>query len=206
MRCLFFDIASHETVVACCTDKEVAACITQNGPSGDGELMTYIHNVLKRAQWQPEELTGVAAVMGPGGFTSLRIAAAGANALGFALSIAVCGMHLSELYRARSQEKDLLWLHSTKRSEVFIRGFGRWQQQWSEAVHCELGSVLEVLQSESITDCTWTGELLEEHQQAIAPYVSQQAALVTVESILPSLLAEQRFSQQTLQPWYGREG
>src|SRR5260221_569253 len=75
----------------------------------------------------------IACVLGPGGFTSLRVAVGLTNALAGTLDIPSCGIHLSDLYAALSMEKDFLWLHSTKKKELFARGFGFFQSTFPEA-------------------------------------------------------------------------
>ena len=67
----------------------------------DADLIPLVEQVLKAAGWEYKDIDAVACIVGPGGFTSLRVAVAFANTLGDQLGIPVAGIHLSELYRAR---------------------------------------------------------------------------------------------------------
>jgi len=55
-------------------------------------LLKLINKLLKKSNLLPDQLKGIIAVSGPGPFTSLRIAAAVANTLAFALKIPVAGI------------------------------------------------------------------------------------------------------------------
>ncbi len=60
-------------------------------------VLPMIEKLLKKANKQLSDLTEIEVVEGPGSFTGLRVGAAIANALGFALKIPVNGKNPSKL-------------------------------------------------------------------------------------------------------------
>jgi tRNA threonylcarbamoyl adenosine modification protein YeaZ len=55
-------------------------------------LLTAINNLLSKSRKRPGDLKGIVVVIGPGAFTSLRIAVVVANTLGFCLHIPLVGL------------------------------------------------------------------------------------------------------------------
>ena len=195
VKTLFIDIASHDAVIAC-IDQTIISQQSAHHRIRDDELVSLIEEVLKDAGWEYQNLDRIACVVGPGGFTSLRIAVTSANVLSDQLGIPSVGVHLSELYFARVGGGGLgggaFWIHSTKKNEVFISG-----GSWKEPQHITLDELTKNLPSDSM----WTGELIDEHQDAIK---NQKAQLQPLDEILPSFLAHLTYEKQILKPWYGR--
>jgi len=224
MRCLFLDLASHHGLLACIDDRSVVASREIDHRIGDHELVPLFENTLKEAGWKSEDLTQVACVIGPGGFMSLRVAVAFANTLIHQLQIPGVGVHLSDVYRARAchgelcrtmthkpvssfdraQDDTFLWLHSTKKHELFVRGFGEWAKVWPEATHITLEEFTG--QSTQYTVRSWTGELIPEHESLVREKGFLPLELLSLESVLPALLQAQAYATKLLEPWYGREG
>jgi tRNA threonylcarbamoyl adenosine modification protein YeaZ len=200
MRCIFIDLASHAGLLACASGERLVASDEVDHRLGDHELVPRIEQVLRKAGWSCRDLTHVACVVGPGGFTSLRVAVACANTLSDQLRIPSAGVHLSDLCAACA-EGDFLWLHSTKREELFVRGFGSLSQRWPEAVHLRLGDFLE----RAPEGARWAGELLPEHEAAMRGHGMSPAAHAPVGAVLPGFLSTIHFEQKALLPWYGRE-
>jgi tRNA threonylcarbamoyl adenosine modification protein YeaZ len=63
-------------------------------------LFDGIRNLLRRARWPIQSLTGVAVSIGPGSFTGIRIGLAAARALGQSLRIPVIGISSLEIMAA----------------------------------------------------------------------------------------------------------
>lgn len=169
---------------------------------GDGELLPEYDAALRAAGWTEKDLTHIACVMGPGGFTSLRVAVAFANTLAHTLKIPSAGIHLSDLYRARTDEKDFLWLHSTKAKEIFVRGFGVFAKEWSEAIDVKIDAMLEKIAPKT----SWAGELLETHRALLEGKNLKAAPLRPLTDVLPLLLNNLPYERSLIKPWYGREG
>ena len=202
MRTLFLDLASHSGLLACVTDNTVIASEPVDHRISDHELMPLLEGILRRAKWSFQDLTHVACVTGPGGFTSLRVAVALANTLVHQLKIPGTGVHLSDLKKAQCSENDILWLHSTKKHELFIRGFGIHAKQWSEAMHI----MLDVAEKGLPKGAQWVGELIPEHEKSLSEKGLIPAKMKTLEEVLPVFLKSSVYSSKRLEPWYGREG
>ena len=197
MHTLFLDIASHTGLIACCSDSAVASSRVCEERVGDSELIPFVEEVLQQAQWTYEDLTHIACINGPGGFTGLRVAAAFTNTLADQLSIPSAGVHMSDYYRARVQEESFLWLHSTKKTELFVRGFGEYADLWKEPTHIDLEEFIQQYPS----GAPWSGELLLEHQEKIG---AQELTLADPLSILPSFVSSLQYDSNLVLPWYGR--
>lgn len=190
MNILFFNLASHNPLFAAVTEDGVCASYTTDERIGDEKLIPIVDSVLKEAKWTYEDVTHIACIIGPGGFTSLRIAVTFANVLADQLQIPSAGIHLSQLYAARipPSSNDVYWLHSTKKTQVFIRG-GKWNEP-------------TLISLEELPPLTaWMGELIDEHRAIVG---SDSIDLLSIEDILPAFLASQQYSSEILLPWYGR--
>jgi len=164
---------------------------------------------------------------------SLRVAVAFANTLIHQLKILGAGMHLSDVYgarasphlalratlsrREREQGGDFLWLHSTKKHELFVRGFGKFQNLWPEATHVTVEDFLEKISSTlSLRDIPppkeegtrkvpfFCGELIPEHEALFKDKELFPLTLQPLMDVLPTFLAQLHYEQKLLEPWYGR--
>ena len=201
VRCLFINLASHDGLLACSDSQSVVASEPINHRIGDQELIPLLKKTLDVAGWKTQDLTHVACVTGPGGFMSLRVAVAFANTLIHRLRIFGGGIHLSDLFQIRASNQDFVWLHSTKKHELFVRGFGLFAALWPEATNLSTDVLLEQMPRNT----AWAGELIPEHADL---FRAKQPATVTLQplaDVLPVFLGHQKFSQNLLEPWYGRE-
>lgn len=207
VRSLFIDLASHDGLLACVDEKSVLASQAVDRRIGDHELLPLFERVVQAAGWKPTDLTQIACVVGPGGFMSLRVAAAFANTLMHELKIPGGGLHLSDVYAARARNTDrgqgpsetFLWMHSTKKHELFIRGFGELKGLWPQAAHVRVEDCLKDVPA----GASWVGELLPEHEALFGEKL-QRRSLRPLVDILPGFLREQTFAERFLEPWYGR--
>lgn len=201
MRAVFLDLASHLGLLACVGEKAVIASEPVDHRIGDHELLPLFERTLAAAGWQIDDLTHISCIIGPGGFMSLRVAVAFANTLIHQLKIPGAGIHLSDLTAARLKESsDFLWLHSTKKHELFVRGFGSFASLWPEAVHVTVEDFLTQVPSKA----QWAGELIPEHKMLLKDKVLRPAGLRPLADILPAFLGRQNFTGELLEPWYGR--
>lgn len=93
-----------------------------------------------------------------------------------------------------------LWLHSTKKNELFIRSFGDFAKKFPEPQCITLDELKKVIKEGS----QWMGELIPEHRKIVDEAGAQEASLVPIAEVLPSFLKKQTYVKQILQPWYGR--
>lgn len=208
MKALFLDLASHSTLshegacIACVEGNHTKAIEFIDERIGDDGLMPAVDHILAAAGWEYADLTHIACIVGPGGFTSLRMAVSLANVLADQLKIPVAGIHLSDLYAARAGDGPYVWLHSTKRVQMFVRGFGELAKQFPETALVEIGK-LQVT-SYKLDDVGWCGELIAEHQKIAEKAGMKRLSVRSVAEVLPGLLAWQSYTSDILFPWYGR--
>ncbi len=197
MLTLFADLAHHEGCFAVVHDDRVLSFVPVDHRIGDDKVMPLFKKAFEDAHLNYGDVTHVACVVGPGGFTSLRMATALVNAFTWEKKIPSAAVHGSDVWKARSMVEDVLWLHSTKKEEVFIRGFGKYAALWREPTHMKLGDVVGLIPK----DAQWVGELISEHEEKIH---LPKATLSPLQEVLPAFLQTLNYEQKILEPWYGR--
>lgn len=98
----------------------------------------------------------------------------------------------------------VVWLHSTQKSALFIRGFGQCAQTWPEATLISLEDAQRSLsplggEGEGVGVI---GELIPEHQK-IFTLVSEKT-LLPIDDVLPALCGNLPYGEPPILPWYGR--
>lgn len=200
MRTLFLDFASNKGSVACVSEQGFCSFLSTESRIGDAEVMQMIAKACEKAGWPLCDSGRIACVTGPGGFMSLRTAVSIANALGWSLKIPIAGVHLSEIYGARMCS-DGVWLHSTRREQMFVRGFGVHAALWPAPTIITLEDCVATLPQNVL----WCGELLPEHRDALSAGKNiRDSNLLTPEKALPQVLQNLSYSPTSLRPWYGR--
>lgn len=181
-----------------CVDQRVLSYEQVSNRLPDDELIPLLNRTLQGAGWNLKDLTHIACIVGPGGFTSLRTAVTFANVLGDQLGIPTAGLHLSDVYAAREWGvggwglDGVYWMHSTKKDQLFIRG-----GQWKEPTLVSLDEI----QNSPFTIQHWSGELIDEHKEVIG---GTQVQLASLQDVLPDLVSQADYSSEILHPWYGR--
>ena len=198
VRTFFLDLASSAGTIACCDDA-VRAALPADRRIADHELQPLVAQALAQATWTWDDVERVACVIGPGGFMSLRVAVSFCNALAWLRAIPIAGIHLSDLYAQRAAQS-FIWLHSTKKQEVFVRSFN--SPLWPEPTHLSLDAALAALPSGAAI----AGELIPEHHEAFQAAGAQLLPLLPLADVLPEFLSKLTYTDQKLAPWYGREG
>ncbi|HLD71579.1 MAG TPA: tRNA (adenosine(37)-N6)-threonylcarbamoyltransferase complex dimerization subunit type 1 TsaB, partial [Candidatus Peribacteraceae bacterium] len=94
MQTLFLDVASNVGTIALIKDDQILVLRALDHRISDGDLIPLVEDVLKESKWDYNSLTHLACVVGPGGFTSLRVGIAFANALAWDKKIPLAGIHL----------------------------------------------------------------------------------------------------------------
>ncbi len=217
MRILFLDLASHASVpnegacVACVSDTKTEAIKFIDHRIGDSGIMPAINEAMKEAGWSEKDLTNIACVTGPGGFTSLRMAVTLANVYGDQLRVPVAGIHLSDLYQTRnpkSEIRNFIWLHSTKKTQMFARGFGEYASIWEGPTLVSLEDLEQKLPNPSdrgrADEVVITGELIPDHREALASKNPTYPLVLPITEALPGFLSTLDYHSSSLVPWYGR--
>lgn len=201
MKILFIAIAGSSPFFAIVDEKQVLGTKLVAENTDETALMPAILRLLSDANVTLHDLTHIALLEGPGGFMSLRVGAALCNTLSFALGIPSAGIHGSDLQSARvKNQNDFVWLHSTKKALLFIRGFGKFAAQWPQAQLISIDDAKAMIEPGSI----FVGELISEHREILK--VIDVPDQLGVESVLSELLMKLDYKpNRTLVPWYGRE-
>jgi len=114
------------------------------------------------------------------------------------LGIPLAGVHLSDVYKAKVGDSPFLWIHSTKKEELFARTFGN--DTWSEPTHLSIADFAKSVPRE----LSWTGELIPEHTTLVSSLGMKKAEEKNADQRLPSLFSRLPYKMGLLLPWYGR--
>lgn len=208
MRTLFLDLASHASspgegaCIACVGEEKTASIRFADHRIGDDGLLPLLDDVLREAGWTEKDIARIACVTGPGGFTSLRMGVTLANVLADQLRIPLAGVHLSEVYAARADDRrsppaSFIWLHATKKKELFVRGFGDYMPLWPEPVLIPLDDLVAAYPR----NAPYVGEVLPDQLAALQP---SPLPLAPLADALPAILQRCTYADQPIAPWYGR--
>lgn len=190
MQTLFLDFCSHDKLIAIIAGGKVLASAHLEDHTDETSVLPAIEAVVKKAGCTMETLGRIAATTGPGGFMSQRVGLSIANALSWSLKIPIAGIHLSDLYAARTDEA-ATWIHSTKKELLFVRDLSRTEEP-------KLMTLKELSKMEGM----YVGEVLPDQAKALVmkPYEKMAETL----DVLPSLLSTLSYGMESLTPWYGR--
>ncbi len=198
MLILFLDTASNKHSLALCSEREVFAYLPLK-THGDADLVPTIEAALKENGYSYRDLTHLVSLLGPGGFTSLRVGVTAINTLAYALGLPSAGIHLSDLWSSRVKpQQNFLWLHSTRRTQIFVKGYG------ADGTITPVGTF--GLEDAVQLQGSYVGELIPEHQTLLARCIQiPEKELTPFNEFLPEFLAKLPYQKQQLEPWYGRE-
>jgi len=195
MLTLIFN-ASDETIILISKELFETSNIP-HAPNTDALLVTAIENLLTKHNKTYQDLIQLLCINGPGGFTTLRIFVSACNALSYSLNIPQAAMGAHQWYLSNNSNPNTIWLHSTKRDQLFIATD---ENQDPQLIH--LNELPTLLKEKSVA----IGDLIEEHQTIIKkagltyikPEVKPDSIRATIENTT--------FKQGLIEPWYGREG
>ena len=199
MTTLFLDFASHRKMMALVQSDETQGIVYIDDHTKEDELLPTLDTLLAQSTLTLGDLCRIAVVTGPGGFMSLRVGLAIANTLGWSLSIPVGGIHLSAVWEARIEKnQEVLWLHSTKKDAIFMRGLGALKAEVPETV-----MVSPTLLAQDIRESAeYIGELLPEHAKILPVAFAEKYR--SLEDALPDIVDSIRYSTPPVLAWYGR--
>lgn len=202
VKVLFADIAGHVSTIACIADDGLTSMFRESVRLSDGDLVRRTEEVLADAKWRYSDLEGVCLVNGPGGFTGLKVACSFANTLAWSLNIPVAGVHASNLWFASVTTPDLLWVHSTKKDQMFACGSGEYSALFPEPTLLSLAD----MRMTALPSGSYAGELIEDHRLLLEGQGMALAQVLPPADVLPGLVSRATFARETIVPWYGREG
>ncbi len=106
---------------------------------------------------------------------------------------------LSPLPSGEGSGVRVLWVHSTKREQLFVRGLGQGFEGWKEPTL----ETVEAMQTMITHPMPYVGELIES-QQTQLPHLQRSEKIKPLNELLPTILEHLAYDQKPLQPWYGR--
>lgn len=200
---LSINLASHGSTslttgqghIAVCSESAVLAWSEADHRMADNEVVPLIEKTLKDAKLTYSDLTHIACVTGPGGFTSIRSGVTIANVMSHELKIPLAGIHLSDLCLAQATGSPTWWLHSTKKEQLFLKG-----GSIHEPTLMNLADALELFHVNE----SWIGELIESQEKAVTDRGLMPGTIILLQQVLPKFLATRTYSSNLLEPWYGR--
>jgi tRNA threonylcarbamoyladenosine biosynthesis protein TsaB len=198
MHTLFINTASNPNFLALCTEEE-ALSLEELSAHKNEEILPKIESMLSSSKLEYKDISQIACAIGPGGFTSLRTGISIANSLAYSLKIPSAGIHLSDLCHSQIKNFDqpFLWLHSTRRNELFLKGFG----ENGTSTPVTLMNIEEAVALQG----KYIGELIQEHKEILPNCIPmQKEELIDIKTSLPTLLSSLKYSNGILMPWYGR--
>jgi tRNA threonylcarbamoyl adenosine modification protein YeaZ len=207
MNILFLDTASKENILALCTE-HTTLLLTHLQQKVDAVMIEEIEKLMEKAKCSYSDLTHLACVIGPGGFTSLRVGVTVINTLAYALSLPSAGIHLSELWRERviraagargHAQQNFFWLHSTRRMQLFVKGFS------SDGTIMTPSTMLDLEDARTLRG-PYVGELIDDHTKVLNnchPILENN--LLSLKEVLPTFLVQKHYEKKQLLPWYGRD-
>lgn len=195
MDTLFLDFCSHKKLLALVRDGATVAESELQDHTDEASVMPSIEDLVTKAGRTLHDIGRIAVVTGPGGFMSQRVGLAVANALAWSLEVPIGGVHLCEVYGARVSG-DALWIHSTKKQLLFVRGLGKFAKTWPEPITITLDEL------SSVKKGMYVGEVLPE--QAAALQIKPLTMMKDIAAVLPHLVDTLAYSTKPLIPWYGR--
>lgn len=116
MHILFLDLASRKPAIALVTESETLNVVQRDEKILEHELLPLVEQILKSSNLSYNDLTHIACTRGPGGFTSVRLGVATANALAYALRIPIVGIPLTDQLSAFSCQELGIYLPELLRS------------------------------------------------------------------------------------------
>ena len=195
MDTLFLDFCSHKKLLALVRDGKTVAESGLLDHTDEASVMPAIEDLMTKAGRTLGDVGRIAAVTGPGGFMSQRVGLAISNALSWSLKVPIAGVHLSDVYAARVSG-DALWIHSTKKQLLFVRGLGKLAKTWPEPITITLDELSAVKKG------SYVGEVLPE--QALVLKIKPLETMKDIAAVLPSIVDNLAYDTKPLIPWYGR--
>lgn len=168
-------------------------------------ILESIDQVLQKANAQSSDLKGVFVIKGPGSFTGLRVGIAVANQFSHQLKIPIVGLRTDEWYSYRTDEKDFVYLQTMNRDQVYMVGFGKFKNDFSQSIisisecHHELVPV---------ADLKWLGQVNDEHNEKLSDIkrlIDLHSPDIAWQRVVENIKAETQKTYQLVEPFYGKE-
>jgi tRNA threonylcarbamoyladenosine biosynthesis protein TsaB len=198
---LCFDTATPAFGVTLADAKKVHAFKPLPFDKMSESIVKVTADLLAEAKVEPRALQGIAVVVGPGSFTSLRVGLTVANQFAHELGVPILGVRTEELYAAAVEgSRDFIFAQSMNRDEAYAVGFGRYEKQVPRAIH-----TLEELAL--IAETVFTGPLWSEHETILSFWKKQpvEKPYSGWPKLIQNWHATPKAQYEVLEPYYGKD-
>ena len=156
-------------------------------------------------------LHGIFVIQGPGSFTGLRVGITVANQFAHQLNIPIIPIRMEEFYRHRTDEKDFFYVQTMNKSEVYVIGFGKYENQFEEKI-IDIDSFCHLDWSESEMERSlYIGEFKYDHREKLGDQNFKLEEIENIKSIedtwvsiIKSTKLELGKKYDLVQPYYGK--
>lgn len=162
--------------------------------SSEGIIPT-IDKALKKAKITLADLSGVFVIKGPGSFTGLRVGLSVANQFAHQLKLPITDLRTDEWWLARTDEPNVIYLQSMNKAEVYTSQGGK-------------GLIKEF---ETLTPCTWFGQLSKQHHDQLSSAFREIKKLSSIEKTWQKIVQDfadpkaERKTYDLIEPYYGKD-
>lgn len=166
-------------------------------------ILVCIDRLFEQAAVRPDSVSGVFALTGPGGFTSLRIGLSIANAFAHELKIPIRGLRTDQWGAFRTDQDWFYYLQSMNQDEIYAIGKGIHDGIFEDKPIFKFQHFLFAMDY----GCPWVGSLTELHQQELPPKFKMVTSLRSIEDTWLLACREQNWGKTFpfLEPYYAKE-
>ena len=192
MKVLGFDTSSIVATAAVVDDEKlVCECIINNKKNHSEKLLPLVSEMLKNAEVALEELNGIAVAQGPGSFTGLRIGAATAKGLAYALGIPLLGVPTLDglAYNVKHFRGLICPILNARRNQVYTAlyegGLDSGFRRITDYMAVNIGKILDRIQSTG-KRVIFLGDGLDVYRQHITAQLKDKGLFASQAFNMPS--------------------
>ncbi len=176
-------------------DKKKSVYLKINPKNASESIISTIDEALKSLKISLSDLEAVFIIKGPGSFTGLRVGLSVANQFAHQLKIPIFALRTDEWYLNRSQDKDIIYLQSMNRDEVYVAN-----EEFQKIV-----PLSKILPSK------YLGQLTNEHKNNLDDAFEELIDLFSVPETWACVIKKysnkkvQKGGYNIIEPFYGKE-
>jgi len=197
---LCIDTATEEAGISLADESRGYGYLLLDRMKASEQILKNIDDLIQKSGQPLKDLQGVLAIKGPGSFTGLRVGVAVANQFAHQIDIPIMGLTTDQFFAFRTDEKDFLYLQSMNRDELYVKGFGSFEDQFKGAI-VPIGQ----LPSDSFK---WCGQLFDDHQNKLPDNFEPISVLSSPEEAWREAVKNTKWSAskkyELLEPYYGK--
>lgn len=165
------------------------------------KLISTIKKLFQEINRSPKDLKAIGIINGPGSFTGLRVGIAVANQFVHQLKIPFFKVTTDQFFLNQSDEKDLLYVQSLNRDEVYVSGIGACKME-SKVI------LLDHLLDQTKEPFNWIGMTSEIHNRKLNQELkikNLKSTTATWNKIFQNKAYKNSDSKLLIEPFYGKK-